>query len=351
MGIYIQSAAQISIQKPLTDEWLQQPIEHTQHHVRAIEPNFRDYLEAGESRRMGRIQKRALATALSALQQAQLDMPEAIITGTGLGCVESTERFLQAMVRSGEDFLQPTHFMQSTHNTIGSQIAVKLGCHGYNNTHVQDGVSFESALLDALVNFETGRIRSALVTANDELTPDYFALLGQLNYWKQEPITRQTLFNAQTPGAFAGEVSVAFVLQNSRNELSLCQIYALELLHRPSPEQLASCLSLMLSDNNLTLSDIDAVMIGKSGDRDNDAIYAQHAHLWGGRPMAWYKHLFGESFSASGLGLYAAIKCLQHKCLPSHMTLNGASISNPNCILMYNHFMNREHSLILLSTC
>lgn len=351
MGIYIQSAAQISIQQPLSDEWLQNPIEHTQPHVRAIEPNFRDYLEAGEARRMGRIQKRALVTALCALQQAHMDMPEAIITGTGLGCVESTEKFLQAMVRSGEDYLQPTHFMQSTHNTISSQIAVKLGCHGYNNTHVQDGVTFESALLDAVMNFETGRIGTALLTANDELTPDYFALLGHLGYWKQEPITRLALTETQTPGSFAGEVAVAFALQNQRNELSLCQIHAVALLHRPSPKQLGEHIGQILVDNNLSFNDIDAIMIGKSGDRDNDAIYTQHHQLWGGRPMAWYKHLFGESYSASGMGMYAAIRCLQHKRIPAHMMLNGEPIDNPRNILLYNHFMNREHSLILLSTC
>ena len=351
MGIYIQSAAQISIQQPLSDEWLQHPIEHTQPHVRAIEPNFRDYLEAGEARRMGRIQKRAIVTALSALQQAQMDMPEAIITGTGLGCVESTEKFLQAMVHNGEDYLQPTHFMQSTHNTISSQIAVKLGCHGYNNTHVQDGTTFESALLDAAMNFETERIGTALVTANDELTPDYFALLGQLGYWKQEPITRRALIEAQTLGSFAGEVAVAFALQNQRNELSLCQIRAIELLHRPTPEQLRENIDRILTHNNLSINDIDAIMIGKSGDRDNDAIYAQHTQLWGDRPMAWYKHLFGESYSASGMGMYAAVRCLQHKHIPAHMMLNGEPINNPRNILMYNHFMNREHSLILLSTC
>lgn len=352
MGIYIQSAAQISIQQPLSDEWMHQPIAHTQHHVRAIEPNFRDYLEASEARRMGRIQKRAMVTAIEALRQAQIDKPDAIITGTGLGCVESTEKFLQAMVRSGEDYLQPTHFMQSTHNTIGSQIAVKLGCHGYNNTHVQDGVTFESALLDAVMNFETGRIRSALITANDELTPDYFTLLGQIGYWKQEPITQQALLDAQTPGSFAGEVSTAIVLDDTPRPHTLCALRGIELLHKPSEQTLQNSVAHMLQSNNLNINNIDAVLIGKSGDRDNDAVYNHLCPtLFGSTPLGWYKHIFGEAYTASGLGLYVATKSLKAGYLPAHLMLNGQQINHPRNILLYNHFTNRDHALILLSLC
>ena len=53
-------------------------------------------------------------------------MPDAIITGTGLGCLEDTEKFLTAMVTNKEEFLTPTSFIQSTHNTVSAQIALLL---------------------------------------------------------------------------------------------------------------------------------------------------------------------------------------------------------------------------------
>ena len=74
------------------------------------------------------------------------------------------------MCREGESGLSPTAFMQSTHNTIGSMVAIALGCHGYNCTYSQDGVSFESALLDAVMQLESGEAGNSLVGAHDEIT-------------------------------------------------------------------------------------------------------------------------------------------------------------------------------------
>ena len=48
-----------------------------------------------------------------------------------------------------KNILTPTSFIQSTHNTVGGQIALGLECKGYNFTYVHASISFESALLDA----------------------------------------------------------------------------------------------------------------------------------------------------------------------------------------------------------
>lgn len=353
MGIYVQAATQISIQKPLSNEWFSQPILYEQNMVNAIEPNYRDFFEPNVARRIGKILKRATVTAGCALNEAEIQCPDAIIIGTGLGCVESTEKFLSAMVQNGEEFLQPTFFMQSTHNTISSQIAVKLKCHGYNNTHVHDGVSFESALLDAFMNFELGKINNALVGANDELTPNYHTLLDKINYWKKEPVTQQNLLEAKTIGSFSGEVSVSVTLQNNQNKLSKCELRAVEIIHNPSQQQLSCTLNEVLNCSGLNLADIDAVFIGKSGDKPNDEVYSTNAQqLFPNTPLVWYKHIFGESYSASALGFYAAITCINNGSIPHFMLLNSKTdINNPKNILLYNHFQNRDHSFILITSC
>ena len=76
------------------------------------------------ARRMKGMLKRALVTSLVALNRAGNPLPDAIITGTGLGCVEETLAFLNEIYRNGEQLLKPTCFMNSTHNTIGSLIAI-----------------------------------------------------------------------------------------------------------------------------------------------------------------------------------------------------------------------------------
>ena len=136
------------------------------------EPDYKPYIPPMQARRMGVLLKRALVGARMALSQAALPMPDAILCGTSLGCMEPTERILAALQSAGEEGISPTDFMQSTHNTIASTIAIHLGCRGYNCTYSQGAVSFENALLDAFLLLAEGEAQTALVCENDERTPD-----------------------------------------------------------------------------------------------------------------------------------------------------------------------------------
>ena len=120
---------------------------------------------------MGKLMKASLLSSLKALRQAGIDCPDAIITGTSLGCWENTEALLTQIEEEGEVMLSPTNFMQSTHNTIGSLIAIQLGCHGYNATYSHKGNSFQSALQDAWMQISLGDIDTALVGWFDEDFP------------------------------------------------------------------------------------------------------------------------------------------------------------------------------------
>ena len=153
-NIYIRSAAQISIQRPLCDDWMEHPLSYDTPFATAIDPDFRTYMNPLQSRRMGKVLKRALVTAQVALNEAQLDHLDAIMMGTGMGCWENTERFLEQMCREGESLLKPTYFMQSTHNTISSMLGIQLKCHGYNTTYSHGKHSFDSALLDAFMQLK-----------------------------------------------------------------------------------------------------------------------------------------------------------------------------------------------------
>lgn len=64
-----------------------------------------------------------MASAL-AMKDANVESVDAIITGTGLGCIEDSEKFLKSILDNKEEFLTPTSFIQSTHNTVGAQIAL-----------------------------------------------------------------------------------------------------------------------------------------------------------------------------------------------------------------------------------
>lgn len=261
--IYIRSAAQISVQKPLCEDWMTDPVRLSGEYLRSQDPDFKQFLNPMQARRMGLILKRAIAVSLTALKDAGIECPDAIFTGTGLGCMENTENFLSAMCRDGEEMLPPTYFMMSTHNTISSAVAILLRCHGYNCTYSQKDISFESALLDAFIQLQAGRMGNALVGSHDETTPDTYRLLRGAGYF-DGTVT-------------AAEASSAFVLSADSGSLNLskgplCELADVQILH--SPANLESI-----------VKEYNASRILRSSD---------------------YFTLFGKCFSASGLGVYEA---------------------------------------------
>jgi len=347
--IFVQGAAHISMQQPLGEDWFDNPIAPNAIFNEAVEPNYQEYFAPMVARRMGKLLKRAVVTSVNAIGEHPL--PDAIITGTGLGCIDNTERFLKAMIENDEQFLQPTFFMQSTHNTISSQVALHLQCHGYNCTYSHRGTSFDSALMDAIIQMRLGDIHSALVGAHDEMTPAYFDMLAKIGYWKREDARLATLRAATTTGSLAGNCSASLLLSNEREKETLCAVSGMEMLYHPTTEQLNIALQHLLDNAGITIGDISAIVSSLNGDCHNDRVCHHFAHLCcPGVPEVWYKHLFGESFSASAFGLYVGAICLKKNRIPTHLLYSQvAEISNPKYLLVYNHFKDIDHSLILLS--
>lgn len=139
--------------------------------------DIRKYVKPLEVRRMGKIMKSSLLSSLEALQRAGIEVPDSIITGTAYGCLENSERLMEQIKEEGEGMLKPTFFMQSTHNTIGSNIAIKTHCHGYNVTYTQESHSLEWAIRDAELLLRSGKVKNVLVECHDESTPLFNTLL------------------------------------------------------------------------------------------------------------------------------------------------------------------------------
>lgn len=139
---------------------------------------IRQYVSPMESRRMGKLMKSTMLTSLDALKQAGVPCPDAIVTGTAWGCLENSEQLLLQLIE-GEDLLKPTLFMQSTHNTLSSAIAIHLKCHGANLTFTQKEQSFDWALYQAKLLLRLGRAKTVLVGCHDERTALFNRFLGQ----------------------------------------------------------------------------------------------------------------------------------------------------------------------------
>ena len=352
--IYVLSAKQISLQQPLNEDWMQNAETHETPFTRSIDPSFKDYISPIEARRMGKILKRAVATSKEALKAADLESVDAIITGTGYGCIENTEFFLDALSTEGEQLLKPTYFMQSTHNTISSLVAIQTKNHGYNATYAHKGVSFDSALQDAWWQFQLDKINTALVGGHDEMTETFYHILKKGGVMGMDDER-------------CGEAAVSVVLsrhceesaaasrhceeeRRSNPELQpLCKLIGFQMLHNPSQNALVDAVATLLQSAEKSLADIDFILTGMSGNHEGDRAYREEAKtLFGDKPLLRYKHLFGESFTASGLGFYVAAQCLKAGRVPESLFVDAKVERSPKCILLYNRSDGKNVSLTLL---
>ena len=102
--------------------------------------------------------------------------------------------------------------------------------------------------------------------------------------------------------------------------------------------------------NELELSDIDLVIMGNNGDPVFDRVYEDLATgLLKTIPTGRFKHLCGEYDTASSFALWVASNILKVKQVPSTICHHDFGKHTPKNILIYNHFRNINHSLILVS--
>ncbi|MGI6341475.1 MAG: beta-ketoacyl synthase chain length factor [Bacteroidales bacterium] len=350
--IYINGIGLISIQKPLSDDVIYNPEDFSSNYVKCQDPDYKQYINAGTARRMSPIIKRSIVTSKTALQNADVSVPDAIISGTGLGCATDTEKFLTSMVENNEEFLSPTAFIHSTHNTLSSQVAIDINCKNYNNTFMQKGVSFEHALLDAVCMIRNNEINNGLVMGNDELNEKFHKLYDNIKFWKTN--VESTLNIAKqndSYGSFAGEGSSALVVTNCFNEKSYAKISDLKITYNTKGIDI-DFVENFLSENNLSFDDVDLVLTGTNGDKENDLVYN---NLFNNSKLSdkigLFRNLSGYYYTSSGFGFAAAAICLKNRLIPKHLTLNGKEIKNPENILFYNHSDNKQHALSIISKC
>lgn len=321
--------------------------------MKCIEPQYNTLIDPMASRRMSRIMKMGLASALKCLDEAGISIPDAVITGTGLGCIEDTEKFLGALVTNEEKLLNPTPFIQSTHNTVAANIAILLKCYGYNNTFSHRGFSFESALLDSLMLLQEGSVNNVLVGGVDELTANSFTITNRLGFWKKEPCSNLSLLDYNSKGSLAGEGTAFFALNKQMTNHSTAKILSVDTFYKPEGIAVTEKrLSAFLTNEPVASGQTDLVLMGLSGDKVTDEIYYHLKNtLFRNNPCAYFKHLSGEYDTSSSFALYLASGILKEQKLPEIIRLDGRPIEKIRKILIYNHLRNAQHSVILLSSC
>jgi 3-oxoacyl-[acyl-carrier-protein] synthase II len=350
--VYIRSAGIISPQDTFGQgAGLDHTVVHEGNRMNALEPDYKLVLDPKSIRRMSRIIRMGTSAALECMSHAGISMPDAIITGTAYGCLEDTIIFLNKMEENKEEMLTPTAFIQSTHNSVGAQIALSLKCQGYNNTFVHRGLSFEQALLDAMLIIDEGDVSHILIGGIDELTDTSHAILSRFGLYRQSAQS-DALIEQPDEGTMAGEGAGFFLLSSEPSTSDMAVIEHLSMRFDANDNlNIGQWVNDVLSDLQITMSDIDLLLLGQNGDLKSDSKYKSLLKTIGNStPTAYFKHLCGEYPTASAFGLWMAASSLKNKRVP-FATKDFHSLNESSRILMYNSAINGHHSLMLLSAC
>lgn len=325
--IYINGLSCISPQPTLDASFLTGVIaDSTTPYLQCQEPVYKTLLSPTAIRRMGRLQKMSLVTAIHCLKDAGMDMPDAIVTGTGLGCLEDSEQFLTSIIENAEQApLSPTAFIQSTHNTVSSQIAIHLKCTGPNYTYSQRHFSFESALLDSVLMLKDQSCTTILLHSADEMTPNIYEIIHRMNIWPTpigEGVSSLLLSSRSTSQSYA---AIEFI------KLHYGKLDETSTLH-----WIQDC----LAHYEINPDSIDVVIQGNYIisllSLMPDATYVQ------------YKNYTGEYFTASAFAYWLAAHSIKNQQVPAHCIKIQGKATSVRTVLVYNQIDQKYHSLSLL---
>lgn len=354
MKVFIRSSACVSPQKTLGNVgFLNEPVEYIDTRLRAIEPDYSAFIDPKLIRRMSHVIKMGVAAAKQCLNDAGVEIPGAIITGTALGCLEDTLTFLTRMIELQEELLPPTAFIQSTHNTVAAQIALLLKCHNYNNTFVHRGISFESALIDAMMLLNEQEADNILVGGIEEMTDASFTVLNRLGLYKRWPLSNLSLFDVKTNGSIGGEGAAFVLLSDKPSAGNLAELNGLQTFYKlKDTSEVGQKIISFLAKHGLEMKDVDMVITGKNGDTKNDKIYNElNASVFSNIALANYKHLSGEYSTSVSFALWMAANIIKRGEVPAVVQETEAPTKAPKKVLICNHYLNQYHSLMLLSAC
>jgi hypothetical protein len=349
---YINGIGIISPQKTFDNAlFLTEITEYDKNVLSCVVPDFREYINPIQLRRLSRMLRIGLSAATICLRDAGVKVPDGIITSTGYGFLDETAKFLHELLQQQERQLTPTYFMQSTYNALAGLVALSVKCMGYNNTYVSKGFAFENALHDAMMQLQDRASENFLIGAYDEASDVQYKANIRAGHYKTTYISNFQLFETESEGSIQGEGSAFFSISGVGKGDHWCRLIDAEILFNPSNElKLSEALSRFLRKNNAGLEEIDLWIDGSSGDSKHDRLLKSlRSSLLKNTSAVRFKHLCGEYCTASAFALWLGASMLRKQQIPDIVRTPFKSYPpRLKQILILNQYMGRNYSFMLL---
>jgi 3-oxoacyl-(acyl-carrier-protein) synthase len=345
MSLFIRDLTCISPQPTFENDFFAgEPTVHTGAQFKASEPSYAGVIPNGILRRMGKSNRLATGAAMPLLTKYDTD---GIIIGTTDGGMDDCHRFLDQIIKYEEGTLTPTGFVQGSPNSAAGGLSLMSTNDGYNITHSNKGLSFENCVMDALMLFEEKEATRLLIGSVEEISKAQFRIESLAGYVKSEKDAASPLFSGNTRGSVAGEGAAMFIV-DQKPDNAIAEIRDVSMISNTADGGVITTLNALLERNDLGKNDLDAVIIGKSGDANTDLFYQYILEaLPSSIGVITFKNLFGESPSASAFATWFGAQILSGKPIPEMALVKAPSKEIKN-LLIYNHYQGSQHGLILL---
>jgi hypothetical protein len=315
--------------------------------LKAIEPAY-EAIPPGILRRMGKAVRMGTGAAMPLLKN--MGVPNGIIIGTANSGQEDCVKFLNQLIQYQEGMLTPANFVQSAPNAIAAQIGLLTNNHGYNVTHVHDGLAFELAAIDAGMLLAEYPLHNYLLGAVDDISDYNYTFEDKSGWYKTSIVSNKELYNNNSPGSIAGEGAAMFFI-NRNAAGAAAKLAAVDVLHDADENNLKKALQRFIKKYLPTGEKIDLLLTGENGDNRLNKYYLACESLLGDDcTVARFKHLCGEYPTAGAMGCWLACALLQQQQLPGHMVKKKGQDAGYKNILLYNNYKLMQHAFMLVST-
>jgi hypothetical protein len=233
---------------------------------------------------------------------------------------------------------------------VAAQIGLLTKNHGYNITHVQSGLAFEFAMIDAAMMLNENPLNNYLLGAVDDIYIGNYYTEYKAGWYKKEDISNKVLYETSSPGSIAGEAAVMFLVNGKENG-SIANVRAVDTLHCEDEIIMKEKLRDFITKHMPANEKIDLLLTGENGDDRLLKYYATcESVVKDDVALARFKHICGEYPTATAMGLWLCCTIFQNQHIPVHMIKKpSATQTKYKNILIYNNYRGIQHSFILVS--
>ncbi len=257
-----------------------------------------EYIEKKEARKMDRFTQFALIAASEAVADSGLDMEKedpwrvGVITGSGIGGIETLEEQHNALVTRGPGRVSPFFIPMMIGNMGAAQIAIKFNARGVNENVVTACASGTNAIGDALRHIQHGAndviIAGGAEAAVSPLAFAGFCSMKAMSTRNDDPKTASRPFDAERDGFVLSEGAGFVVLEElehakARGANIYCELVGYgatdDAYHITSPipggEGGAKAMALAIEDANLKPEDVTYINAHGTSTKYNDHFETQ----------------------------------------------------------------------------